>query len=161
MFLTMKKSGEVKGRLAYNGKPTRQWIGKEDKASPTALTESILLLAGLDATEERDVMVIDIPNVFIQTPLPPTKERIVMKVKGVLVDWLIELDAAAYSTYVVMERGVKTLYLVLERAIYSMLVASMIWHRKFKKDLEGIGFKFNPFDPCVANRMVDGSQHTI
>ena len=52
MFLTLKKSGEVKGRLAYNGKPTRQWIGKEDKASPTALTESILLLAGLDAAEK-------------------------------------------------------------------------------------------------------------
>ena len=31
----------------------------------------------------------------------------------------------------------------------------------FKKDLEGIGFKFNPYDPCVANRIVEGKQHTV
>ena len=27
MFVTEKRSGEMKGRLAYNGKPTRAWIG--------------------------------------------------------------------------------------------------------------------------------------
>ena len=55
----------------------------------------------------------------------------------------------------------KTLYLVLHKAIYGMLTASMLWYRKFRKDLENIGFKFNNFDPCVANRVIDGSQHTI
>ena len=28
MFLTMKKNGDIKGRLAYNGKPTREWVQK-------------------------------------------------------------------------------------------------------------------------------------
>ena len=42
-----------------------------------------------------------------------------------------------------------------------MLVASMLWYRKFKRDLEGIGFVFNPFDPCVANQIQEGSQRTI
>ena len=65
MFLSEKKTGKVKECLTYNGKPTRQWAGKDDKSSPTALTESILLLAGIDAAEGRDVMVLDIPNAFI------------------------------------------------------------------------------------------------
>ena len=52
MFLSQKTSGEIKGRLAYNGKPTRQWVDKEEKNSPTAFTESILLLAGIDAAEK-------------------------------------------------------------------------------------------------------------
>ena len=47
------------------------------------------------------------------------------------------------------------------RAIYGMLVASLIWYKKFKQDLESIGFEFNPYDPCVANREVEGSQQTI
>ena len=36
MFLTEKKSGEIKGRHVYNGKPTRPFYDKEDSASPTA-----------------------------------------------------------------------------------------------------------------------------
>ena len=35
MLLTNKKSGDVKGRLVYNGKGTRSWISREDKSSPT------------------------------------------------------------------------------------------------------------------------------
>ena len=33
--------------------------------------------------------------------------------------------------------------------------------RNSNNDLEEQGFKFNPYDPCVANRMIKGSQHTI
>ena len=51
MFLTEKKTNDIKGRLAYNGKPTRDWITREDKSSPTAHTESILLTAGIDALQ--------------------------------------------------------------------------------------------------------------
>ena len=42
-----------------------------------------------------------------------------------------------------------------------MLVASLLWYKKFRSDLEKDGFKFNPYDPCVANRMKYGKQHTI
>ena len=42
-----------------------------------------------------------------------------------------------------------------------MLIASLLWYKKFKKDLEEEGFKFNPYDPCVANRTRKGNQHTI
>jgi hypothetical protein len=36
-----------------------------------------------------------------------------------------------------------------------MLQSSLLWYNKFKRDLEGIGFKFNPYNPCVANRIVN------
>ena len=55
MILNKKRSGRIKGRLAYNGKVTQEWITKEDKASPTVLTASIKLTAAVDAYEERDV----------------------------------------------------------------------------------------------------------
>ena len=35
-----------------------------------------------------------------------------------------------------------------------MLIVSLILHQKFRKDLEAIGFKVNPYDTCVSNNMI-------
>ena len=130
----------MKVRLAYNGKPTRDQISREDKSSPTAHRESILLTISVHTMEGRDVMTQDIPNAFIQAHVPesPDGERIVMKIRGVLVDWLIELDPSSYSQFVVYENGKKILYVEILRAIYGMLVASLLWYQKLRNDLEGI-----------------------
>ena len=37
LFLTEKRSGKIKGRLVFNGKPTREWLSREDSASPTRI----------------------------------------------------------------------------------------------------------------------------
>lgn len=42
-----------------------------------------------------------------------------------------------------------------------MLQATMLYYKKFRKDIEGIGIKVNPYNPCVANRMVNGKQHRV
>ena len=39
--------------------------------------------------------------------------------------------------------------------------AVLLWYNKFRKDLEVEGFKFNPYDPCVANKIVRDEQFTI
>ena len=164
MFLAEKRDGSKKGRAVYNGKPSRNWIGKEDSASPTAALESVMLTCVIDAHEGRDVMCNDVPNAFIHTPLPPTKPgeaRVTMKITGVLVDMLVQLSPEEYGRFVVYENGRKVIYVVVLKAIYGMLIASLLWYKKFKKDLEGEGFVFNPYDPCVANRQVKKSQHTI
>jgi hypothetical protein len=41
------------------------------------------------------------------------------------------------------------------------MVASLLYYRKFTNSLMSVGFKINPFDPCVANKIVDGTQMTI
>ena len=164
MFLTEKRDDSIKGRMVYNGKPTREWVNREDAASPTAALESIILTGVIEAHEKRDIMCVDIPNAFIQTLLPPVKdgkERVIMKITGPLVDMLIELNQALYGPYVVMEKGRKVLYVIVLRAIYGMLEAALLWYKKFKKELEEVGFKFNPYDPCVANRVVKKQQQTI
>ena len=164
MFLTEKRDKSIKGRLVYNGKPTREWLSKEDAASPTVSLESIFLCAIIDAKEGRDVLSADIPNAFIQTLMPEVKdgeERVIMKITGVLVDLLVEIAPEVYGPFVVFENGHKVLYVQVIRALYGMLVAALLWYRQFKGDLESIGFKFNPYDPCVANRIVKGNQQTI
>ena len=42
-----------------------------------------------------------------------------------------------------------------------MLTSALLFYKQWKKDLEGIGFKINPYDPCVANKMVNGKQLTV
>ena len=57
---------------------------------------------------------------------------------------------------VVYENGQKVLHTQVSRALHGMLPTSLMFHKKRRNDLESIGFKFNDYDPCVANRMVKG-----
>jgi len=164
MFLTEKRDGSIKGRMVYNGKPTREWLSREDSASPTAALESIMLTAIVSAQEGRDVMTADVPNAFVQTEMPELEdgeERVTMKITGVLVDLLVKMNPEVYGPYVVYENGRKTLYVQVLRALYGMLIASLLWYQKFKADLEQAGYKFNPYDACVANKRIRDKQHTI
>ena len=164
MFLNQKRDGSIKGRAVYNGKPTREWMSRDDTASPTASLESIFITAIIDAVEGRDIMSADIPNAFIQAFMPTPEEgcaRVVMKITGVLVDMLLEIAPEVYGPYVVYENGRKVLYVQVLRALYGMLVSALLWYKQFRSDLESYGFVFNPYDPCVANKIVDGTQHTI
>ena len=39
--------------------------------------------------------------------------------------------------------------------------SALSWYKTFKECLEEIGFTINPYDPCVANKMVNNEQCTI
>ena len=104
MLLTEKRCGKVKYRIVFDGRRTREWITKEDSASPTATLEGIMLTLTIDANENRDVMSADIPNAFTQAALPEVKEgeeRVMMKITGVLVDMLLQLDPQLYGPHIV------------------------------------------------------------
>jgi hypothetical protein len=110
-------------------------------------------------------MTCDIPNAFIQALLPkkdPGKDRVVMKITGVLVDMLVNINPELFGPAVVLENRKKVLYVEVLTAIYGMLEATLLWYKTFRKDLEDIRFIFNPYDPCVvANKKVQGSQQAI
>ena len=42
MCLTKKRDGSIKGRMVCNGAPTREWLGREESASPTAAQKSTM-----------------------------------------------------------------------------------------------------------------------
>ena len=46
-------------------------------------------------------------------------------------------------------------------SLYRMLISSLLYYNKFRKDNESIGFEVNPYYACVANRMVNGKQHIV
>jgi len=161
IFLVEKRDGRIKARTCANGSTQRSYIEKEDATSPTVLTEAILITAAIEADQQRDIMTVDIPNAFVQTEIKDMKERITMKIKGRLAEMLISLDEQRYKDYMVTENGEKVIYVQVIRALYGMLQASLLFYQKLRSDLEEIGFKINPYDPCVANRMVNGNMHTV
>jgi hypothetical protein len=105
-------------------------------------------------------MTIDVPNAFIQTDMEKIDgNRVIMKIRGPLVEMLVSLIPDLYSPFVTEEQSEPVLYVELLKALYGTLQAALVFCKKLKKDLEGIGFKINPYDPCVANSTVN--QHTV
>ncbi len=50
----------------------------------------------------------------------------------------------------------------LQKALYGLMRASLLFYRKLRKELEDFGFTVNPYDPCVGNKGVgDRKQLTI
>jgi hypothetical protein len=118
----------------------------------------------IEAKEERDVMTCDIPNAFRQAYLPkkePGEDRVVMKITRVLVNMLVNINPELYGPAVVLENRKKVIYVEVLKAIYVMLEAALLWYKTFRKDLEDNGFIFNLYDPCVANKKLQGLQQTI
>ena len=46
------------------------------------------------------------------------------------------------------------LYVRLKKALYGLLSFSLLFYRKLRGELEAYGFKINPYDPCIGNKMV-------
>ena len=105
---------------------------------------------------------IDIPNAFIQTRVEDEKEMAIIKIRGILVDILVDLAPDVYREFVTTDKkGVKKLVVQCQNALYGTMVASLLYYRKFVKSITDIGFILNPYDPCVANKIIGGHQMTI
>jgi hypothetical protein len=112
--------------------------------------------------EGRDVAVVNIPNPFLQTRVENEKDMAFIKIRGVLVDILVEIAPDVYTSYVSRDKkGTKQLLVQCQNALYGTMVASLLYYRKFVKSLTDIGFIINPYDPCVANKIIEGKQMTI
>ena len=88
MFVVKKRDGKTKARVVAGGNMQRDYLMKEDSSSPTVSTEAVILTSIIDAHERRDVAVIDIPHAFIQTRVDNPKDRVIIRLRGVVVDWL-------------------------------------------------------------------------
>ncbi len=77
---------------------------KKDSTSPTVATKSVLLTSIVDAAETRDVAIIYIPDAFIQTRVENKKDRVIIRIRGVLVEWVIKTAPEVYCKYVTVDK---------------------------------------------------------
>ena len=88
-------------------------------------------------------------------------ETDIVKANGSLADMLVEIDPDTHGPHLTKENGVSVLCSEMLKALHGMMVSSLLFCMKLTKDLEQLGFKVNPHDICVANKMINGKQFTV
>jgi hypothetical protein len=132
---------------------------KEDVSSPTVTPKAVMLTCVINANKNRDVAIVNIPNAFVQTVVEDEKDRALIQIRGPLVDILVSIATDVYGPYVTIgKKGKKQLLVQCLTALYSTMVAFLLYYKKFVKSLKSKGFKLNPYEPCMANKQVNGEQ---
>jgi Reverse transcriptase (RNA-dependent DNA polymerase) len=158
MFVKEKRNGVIKGCGCADSRKQRAYMTKEESSSPTVTTESVFITATIDAYERRDVATVDLPGAFMQADMD---DVVYMRLEGIMVKLLLKIDKALYAPFVCKEKGKDVIYVQLVKALYGTLKAAMLFWKKLTKTLVGWGFEVNPYDWCVANKMINGNQCTI
>jgi hypothetical protein len=140
-----------------DGRPQKGMYDKSETASPTVSTDALMVSIIVDAFERRDVATADIAGAYLKAYM---KDYTIMKFSGPSVDILCSMKPE-YARYVIIENGVKVIYVRLVKAIYGCVQSALLWYKVFHSYLKEIGFELNPYDPCVANKVIDGKQCTI
>ena len=80
-------------------------------------------------------MVADIPNAFVQTDMVNSDKdhRIIMKIRGQLVDMLVDIDEQKYKSFVNINENGKILYVVMKKALYGMLQSALLYYKNSEK----------------------------
>ncbi len=153
----------MQARACADGSKERHQPGykKEDGASPTVATNSIMITATIDAHEQCDVPTIDIPGAFLNAY---NDKETFMLLKGCLAKLMVQVDPNLYRKYIIYDKSNQALLNVkLSKAIYGLLKSALLFYKKIVADLQNYEAPFvvNPYDPCVANEIINGKQMTI
>jgi hypothetical protein len=82
------------------------------------------------------------------------------KFTGEAVDIMCKMNPK-YEAFVITESRRKVLYVQLLKALYGCVVSALLWYELFSGHLKEMGFKINPYDSCIANKIIDKKQCTI
>ena len=131
------------------------YIAHEDTASPTVATESVFLTVVLNVLEGQDIVIIDVPGVFMQADMD---ELVHVHFTGKMVDFLMEVNHDMYVPYVMYEGKECIMYVELLKALYRTIRTARLFWEKLTAKLWEWGFTPNPHGLCVMNKMVQGKQ---
>ena len=113
----------------------------------------------MDARERRAIAILYIANAFLHAT---NDEKVLVLLRGKLAEIMVEVDPELYRKYVTYtSKGVPMLYVLLIKSLYGVLRAALLFYKILRSDLDNMGFVVNPYDPCVANRMVNRIQITV
>ena len=93
--------------------------------------------------KNRHVRSYDVPSAFVNTDLD---EEVDMVLRGELAELLVKVAPDIYRKYVTKDRkGKAVLYVRLQKALYGLMRAALLFYRKLRRELESMGFEVNPY----------------
>jgi len=125
---------------------------KEETTSPMVSTNALMLSLLIDAFEKRDVAMADVVGAYLNAKM---LDFVLLQLSGDTVDMMCRVNPR-YSQYIVLENGEKALYLRLLKALYGCIQSALLWYELFSGTLQGMGFSLNLYDPCIANKVING-----
>jgi hypothetical protein len=106
----------------------------------------------------RDVATAHIPGAFMQTEM---KGTIQIVLECTMAKLLVKIDPKLYQKHLLMQNRKPVMHVQLKKALYGTLQAGLLFWKDMTKSLKEWGFKINPYDWCVGNKMIDGEQCTV
>ncbi len=126
------------------------------------LAEAIILKCVINALKDWDIATIDIPTAFVQTVIEDEVHRVIVRIRGPLVDILVSIALDVYGPYVSTNKACQKVLLVqCLNAVYWAMVAALLYYKKFVESLTKQGYKISPYNGWVANKVVKRKQVTI
>ena len=126
--------------------------------SPTPAFEALKYVLAIIGFEARDVVSFDLPAQFLQTDM---HEVLYLKITGALALLLVEYDRDPWGKHLQKEWGKPVIYVLCKKAICSTLNAAILAFRKLTGHLADRGFEMNPYDPCMWNSVMNGTQLSV
>ena len=135
MFLNRKRIDVVKARGCTDGRPQREFISKEESISPIVSTYALFISCAMDAMEERQVVMCDIPGAFLQADWPEDNDCY-LKFEGLMVDMICDIDPS-YEKFILINKktGKKKLDGKLTKAVYCTLLGDILFYQKLSRQL--------------------------
>jgi Reverse transcriptase (RNA-dependent DNA polymerase) len=152
-----KRCGKLKARLCADGRRQRTLYSKEETTSPTISINGLLLSMMIDAKEQRDVATADVQGAYLNGLMD---DFVLVRITGVTVDVLCAANHI-YKQFITTENGTQVVNLQVLKALYGCVKSAFLWFDLFSSVLCDMGFEINPYDSCVANKVINGSQCTV
>ena len=101
----------------------------------------------------------DIPVAYMHAD---TYKYLIMVFEGPLTELMVKAYPSFYRKYVpTNSKGNPLIYFKIHKKLYGRLRSVLMFQKNLVKYLEDYGFETNKYDPCVANKTVNGSHMTF
>ena len=91
-IIAQKRSGKIKGRTCANGSRQRRFLrDDENHAFPTASLESIMTMLVINAHENRDITIADVPGEYLHAQFPKEK-NVILRMTDIFVDIMCDAN---------------------------------------------------------------------
>jgi hypothetical protein len=127
IFVEEKQDGKIKARKVVRGNKQQDNITTEDVRSPMVSAEAVMLTCMINTLEGQDIAVVDILNAVVQTVIEDEKHRVIVHIRGPMVDILVSIAPDVYGPYMSTNKAGKRVLLVQSlNAVYVTMVAALL-----------------------------------
>ena len=117
----------------------------EEMRHPKATQDSLMISCAINTMKNRDVATTNIPGVLLHTKM---EGMVWVRLDIIKSKMLLKIYPEKYRYKLVIERGKKVIYTVLNSALYGSLIRSLIFWRELLVKLKPWDFYPNPYNLC-------------